>query len=249
MAQAETDNSTPAPDGLRSPQDSLYFPTPVTPEEAFQAIGRLRKDARDEIDRLIRFLDHTDNHMELEPEEEGDEADAEPSLGSFDQMPNQDKAWRQFCDWATPALDAEQDEADDEPSLGFLERHCSHYSPGRDFTGNQEAICDGLGRDLEDEHDGAEPENEGGCGAKEDDEPSLGWPERVDQTKGAGSQTGDDRELQDHATVLPVAPRAAQGVMVEDRGYGGRKVIRNLTDGQQEAMAEKMDRYGKVSLQ
>jgi hypothetical protein len=36
--------------------------TPVTPEEAFQAIGRLRKEARDEIDRLIRFLDDTDNH-------------------------------------------------------------------------------------------------------------------------------------------------------------------------------------------
>jgi hypothetical protein len=42
----------------------------------FQAIGRLRKEARDEIDRLIRFLDETDNHMELEPDG-GDQ----PSLG------------------------------------------------------------------------------------------------------------------------------------------------------------------------
>ncbi len=66
MAQAEIDNSTPAPDGLRSPQDLLYFPTPVTSEEAFQAIGQLRKEARDEIDRLIQFLDTTDNHMELD---------------------------------------------------------------------------------------------------------------------------------------------------------------------------------------
>ena len=35
----------------------LYLPTDVTPEKLFQAIGRLRKEARDEIDRLIRFLD------------------------------------------------------------------------------------------------------------------------------------------------------------------------------------------------
>ena len=42
---------------------SLYLPTPVTPEEALQAIGRLRREARDEIDRLIRFLDKTDDYV------------------------------------------------------------------------------------------------------------------------------------------------------------------------------------------
>src|SRR5271169_764783 len=97
MARADTDNSTPTPEGLRSPQDSLYFPTDVSPEEIFKAIGRLRKEARDEINRLIRFLDESENHMELEPEDEGD-GDAElenddpaeddgllePSLGSLD---------------------------------------------------------------------------------------------------------------------------------------------------------------------
>jgi hypothetical protein len=41
------------------PAGELYVKTPVTPEEAFQAIGRLRKEARDEIDRLIQFLDKT----------------------------------------------------------------------------------------------------------------------------------------------------------------------------------------------
>jgi hypothetical protein len=84
-----------------------YVKTPVTPEEAFQAIGRLRKEARAEIDRLIRFLDETDNHMELEPEDEGDDSElenddaaeddgtAEPSLGSLgDHHPNQER-------WAT----------------------------------------------------------------------------------------------------------------------------------------------------
>lgn len=59
------------------PGQGLYYPTPVTPEEAFQAIGRLRKEARDEIDRLIRFLDDTDTHMEREPEDEDDDSELE----------------------------------------------------------------------------------------------------------------------------------------------------------------------------
>jgi hypothetical protein len=75
----------------------LYLPTDITPEKLFQAIGRLRKEARDEIDRLIRFLDDTDNHMELEDsiddnphdeetddngEDSEDDGLSEPSLGS-----------------------------------------------------------------------------------------------------------------------------------------------------------------------
>jgi hypothetical protein len=60
MAKADSVHSTPPtntsasnpPDGP-DPQDSLYFPTDVSPEEVFQAIGRLRKDARDEIDHYV----------------------------------------------------------------------------------------------------------------------------------------------------------------------------------------------------
>jgi hypothetical protein len=86
MAQADSDNSTftPAPE---KPQDSLYLPTDTTPEQIFRAIGKLRKDVRHEIDRLIRFLDETENHMELEgsidDNPHDDEGEAEPSLGSF----------------------------------------------------------------------------------------------------------------------------------------------------------------------
>lgn len=86
---------------LERPADSagaLYVKTPVTPEEIFRAIGRLRREARDEIDRLIRFLDSTENHMAIdcEPEDEADDAEledcdpgeddgtAEPALGSLD---------------------------------------------------------------------------------------------------------------------------------------------------------------------
>jgi hypothetical protein len=79
-----------------SPLDApLYFRTPVTPEEAFQAIGRLRREARAEIDRLIRFLDDTDGHMEREADgDEEEESDpAEPSLGSVGDVHFDQERW------------------------------------------------------------------------------------------------------------------------------------------------------------
>ncbi len=124
MPKADSVHSTPPLNtsannpsgGAEKPQDSLYLKTPITPEEAFQAIGRLRKEARDEIDRLIRFLDETDNHMEREPDDEADDGDTEPSLGSFDRMTDQSKAWRQQSGELCYSADAEQDDADHEDS-------------------------------------------------------------------------------------------------------------------------------------
>jgi len=121
MAQADSDNSTPVP-APEKPQHALYYPTPVTPEEAFQAIGRLRKEARDEIDRLIRFLDKTDDYVSREMEDSiddnphDDEGEAEPSLGSFDRMADQSKAWRQQAGELCYSADAEQDDCDHEDS-------------------------------------------------------------------------------------------------------------------------------------
>src|SRR3954451_7101224 len=86
------------------PQDApLYLPTDVTPEQLFEAIGRLRKDARDEIDRLIQFLDKTDDYVCREAEENGDELDASFPEGIGPRMvsPNED----------------DEDGADREPSL------------------------------------------------------------------------------------------------------------------------------------
>jgi hypothetical protein len=64
--------------------------------------GRLRKEARDEIDRPIRFLDETERHMAIdcEPEDENDaeleeddpgehDGTLEPSMGSLDGQDNQ----------------------------------------------------------------------------------------------------------------------------------------------------------------
>jgi hypothetical protein len=69
---------TPIAAPVEKPQEALYVNTPITPEEAFHAIGRLRKDARDEIYRLIWFLDKTDDYVsrELEHDEGNDEPGA-----------------------------------------------------------------------------------------------------------------------------------------------------------------------------
>jgi|SRR5882757_809649 len=61
-----------------------------------------------------------------------------------------------------------EDVGDDEPSLGSIERHPScHAMDGRNSSGDQTHWAAGEGDDVEDEHDGAEPD--------EDGEPSLGW--------------------------------------------------------------------------
>jgi hypothetical protein len=110
MTQADSVHSTPRTDSpIETPAGSagdLYFKTDVTPEQIFQAIGRLRKAAREEIDRLLQFLDATDDHMEREPDEdeepecedegaqcedEGSESDTEPSLASLDHNHTQEE--------------------------------------------------------------------------------------------------------------------------------------------------------------
>lgn len=106
---------TPPPEG---PQEPLYRRTDISPEQFFQALGRLRRAARDEIERLIQWLDSTidvDEDMAVD-DEPCDDRELEPSLGSFDRMSDQIKAWRAItngCD-----VDAELDTSDDEPDAG-----------------------------------------------------------------------------------------------------------------------------------
>jgi hypothetical protein len=100
---------------------------PISPDEVFQAIGRLRKEARDEINRLIGFLDKTDDYMFRELEDsiddnpQGEGGDEEPSLGSFDRMTDQSKSWRTIdrnpdvYGWTSNA-DNELDDCDHEES-------------------------------------------------------------------------------------------------------------------------------------
>jgi hypothetical protein len=167
----------PAPTQPQKP--GVYVPTDVTPEELFQAIGRLRKDARDEIDRLIQFLDKTDDYVSRELEEavddvpcddselEAGDGDDEPSLGSH-VLPSG------AVSYSMPVgrggeLDCEGDEhdgrepgEDDEPALGWhntepqyataggsMLAHEDEPSLGSTATMNQTAWAFGLGGDLE----------------------------------------------------------------------------------------------------
>ncbi|MET4170832.1 hypothetical protein ABIB99_001914 [Bradyrhizobium sp. LA6.1] len=67
------------------PADSageLYRRTGMPPDQFFQALGRLRREARDEIERLLAFLDRT------EPD-----PDMEPSLGSLGEYHTDQRRW------------------------------------------------------------------------------------------------------------------------------------------------------------
>jgi hypothetical protein len=86
-------------------------------ERALKRLVKLRKKAADEIEKLIAFLDQSDTYVMTELEEESDREDVgddEPSLGSFNRMLDQSKAWRTQSMWAFPAVDAEQDDCDRE---------------------------------------------------------------------------------------------------------------------------------------
>jgi hypothetical protein len=114
MAQVNSENSIAVPIG----DGALYLKTPVTPEQLFQAIGRLRNEARNEINRLIEFLDKTDSYVSRELEDDNDReevGDTESSLGSFDRMTDQSKSWLQRGEHCG-ANDLEQDGADNEES-------------------------------------------------------------------------------------------------------------------------------------
>jgi hypothetical protein len=191
---------TTTPEQPAQPAGELYFKTDVSPEEIFQAIGRLRKEAREEIDRLIRFLDESDNHMELEPEED-DDSDDEPSLASLDRATDQTK-------WGRPQfvlhdeIDCELDDADDEPSLAAPENH-----PSSGSGGNQQRWAAGNADDRE-----QVSEDEGVVDA--DLEPSLGWTEERQSMGGGQDQWRVDFELADST----VTHEARQRYSKSERG-------------------------------
>lgn len=76
---------------------------------------------------------------------------------------------------AIDALDADiEPQGDEEPSLGAPERHPSLFMPDRSNTGHQLDWALSDGRELEDEHDGREPD-------ESDAEPELGATVDLDQ--------------------------------------------------------------------
>ena len=200
MTQAEQPPTTNPSDvyltrkGERVVADHLQnLKLPESPEGYFRTLASMRKEARDEIERLIDFLDRAAGDPDLEPslgenpyigdratvDLEGDTSDDEFSLGWTGTI-NQASRHR-----LGDATDAEKDDADkeesdegeangdEEPSLGW-----TNPQPGRQlsqgdsiWSRQQRPFFDvgvdqtGLGgfasiEDLEDEHDGREPDSD-----------------------------------------------------------------------------------------
>jgi hypothetical protein len=87
------ENGSPRPPKTRSqkrpassPKRELYFPIDVAPETVFREIGKLRKEAEIEIERLIDLLDRTESFNRVAGtccyyDEREPDVDKEPSLG------------------------------------------------------------------------------------------------------------------------------------------------------------------------
>jgi hypothetical protein len=90
------------------------------------------------------------------------DADVEPSLGSFDCMSNQIKAWQTRT--INADVDCELDRCDDEPSLGSLPVYGSQEGWGAGNRDDREGDpgCDDREPNVDDE-------------PTEDDEPRFGW--------------------------------------------------------------------------
>jgi hypothetical protein len=119
---------------LERPADSageLYRRVDISPENFFQTLGRVRRTVRDEIERLIEWLDST---IDVDQDEAADDipcdgdTDAEPSLGSFDAMSNQIKAWQTTT--INADIDCELDRCDDEPSLASVDDNQTKWTAG-----------------------------------------------------------------------------------------------------------------------
>jgi hypothetical protein len=137
MTQADSVHSTPPintsalPDGLVRQQRER--------EKALKRAAKLRQKAADEIERLLAFLDASDPFAtELEQAvDDGPcdaDSDAEPSLGSFDRMIDQTKAWQ---DRGPADVDCELDTVDAEPMLASVAAD-EHDSQERWAQGNRD---------------------------------------------------------------------------------------------------------------
>lgn len=147
MTQADSVLSTPP---LSTSRLQNVLEQEAARQASLQLVRRLRREARDEIERLLTFLDASDDYVQTEREEAVDDVG---------------------CD----------DDTDKEGSLGS--------SNSVDQT---RWLNPGSGEiDAEDEHDGAEPDDE--CDGRPDHEPSLGWPERM--AKSADHGGSQDIEL------------------------------------------------------
>jgi hypothetical protein len=148
------------------PAGEPLIDAPLPPTEQYtsapQALAWLRTEAAAEIERLLSFLDEIDG-----------EADLEPSLGSPESWRYDGRralAWaaddrEDDADLESTDRDDDEEGFDAEPSLGSSNDYGSGVSYGSNIDPEH------RGTDLEDGHDGSEPDVEG--------EPALGSFDRM----------------------------------------------------------------------
>ena len=190
------------------------------------------------------------------------DVDDEPSLGSLNTVTKEDSRWsrpkwdRKSFNQTAPQGNSDELEAgdgghqdDDEPSLGSLNDMNGNGARYHAVPGLKSVDCE------DDPAEGPLEVNEDGDG-NPDAEPLLGWSEQMSQKAGAWGSNGTEAEQgstspsdlsKAHERYQRRGERS-KGVTVEDRGYGGRKVIRHLTEDQKAAVAERLDPYGMVSV-
>ena len=152
MVQADNPNTTNPSDVRLTRKGELYADAHDPNRDYFAALATLRKQAVEEIDRLLSFLDNLDGDTDLEPS-----ADAEPSIG----WTGMEAAYATYR--GQPVEDRELDLADDEetgdehePSLGWNEQGDSGEHPSWGMVDAERDDCD-----LEDGGD-EEPDHEDG---------------------------------------------------------------------------------------
>lgn len=159
----------------RETAEAPYVRSDVSPEDLFKALGRLRREAADEIERLIAFLDEIGPDVDLEPS--GDEldldADSEPVLASPEHHPS---GYRDGC--GRFAWNRSRRDSDGTQVLW-----------GNNGNFDDRELCSDIQED--DSHDGREPDV---C-----DEPSLGSFDRlIDQHHGWRQTAGSARTWLSH---------------------------------------------------
>lgn len=108
MAQVDSEDSIAATTGDGTP----HRRTDISPEQFFQILGRLRRAAREEIERLITFLDQSidcDEDASVDDAPLADDSELEQSLGSLDRMSNQINAWRSYGGFSGDDTEKETD--------------------------------------------------------------------------------------------------------------------------------------------
>jgi hypothetical protein len=191
------------------------------------------------VSALVAALDVVDGDADLE-----DAGDAEPLLG----WPN---AGQRITEEMADDEDREIDDCDWEPSLASVETRTGsvdYYAAQHSVfvsappLGSQERWAVGGMNDRENEHDGAEPENEHGpswmesaalqgrlvSGSDEGDEPSLGLTEHVNQATRLLKTKG--WHFDDHEADYAIEPGQGCGRarFADDEPSGGSQSIRTI---------------------